>query len=344
MFFNLLLCLYFVAQNIALDDGVVDDEEGVRDVDEVVRRRGCRWKKKRKAKPAVVAVPFLRLFKFATGCERVLISLGVLSGALHGATIPLSTILFGDLMQSFGQMNGMEVNMTDVLDQIRFSSLRLVYLGIAAFVTGVLMVWLLMRTSQWQGRRVRNLYLRALLSQEVAWYDEVDSAELAQRVSTDVQKFEDGIGDKVSTCFQFISMFITGFVIGFVYGWQLTLVVLAVAPLLVASGAFFAKMSTDAVSEGQTSYAKAGAVAEETFSMIRIVASYNLEEVFTSKYIAALKGALLASGFRLFGGGDIRLKQKACWLVAVGLWFRWGALLGQVSYCESITQLFVQIH
>lgn len=60
---------------------------------------------------------------------------------------------------------------------------------------------------------------------------------------SDVNKIQDGIGDKVSNFFQWISAFFTGIIIGFVYGWKLTLVILAVSPLLVAAGGFMSFVS-----------------------------------------------------------------------------------------------------
>lgn len=60
---------------------------------------------------------------------------------------------------------------------------------------------------------------------------------------SDVNKVQDGIGDKVSNFFQWTSAFVCGIIIGFVYGWKLTLVILAVSPLLVASGGFMTFVS-----------------------------------------------------------------------------------------------------
>lgn len=60
---------------------------------------------------------------------------------------------------------------------------------------------------------------------------------------SDVYKIQEGIGDKVGLLIQAYTTFITSFVIGFVQGWKLTLVILAVSPLLGVSAAFFGKVS-----------------------------------------------------------------------------------------------------
>jgi len=309
-------------------------------------KKGC-FKRPKKPKPDVPPVPVYKLFKFSTGFEKLLILIGIVSGIAHGALLPGFTIIFGDVLQSFGGSttgaDPSQINAQEVIDIIVEKSLIFIWLGIAAFVTGVAQVYFLMWTGQRQARRMRNLYMRALLSQEMAWYDEVDSAELAQRVSADVSKIEDGIGDKVSTALQFTAMFVAGFIIGFIYSWKLTLVIFAITPLLAASGALFAKMSADAVSEGQTAYAKAGAVAEESFSMIRIVAAFNLEETETVRYIKAL-GASMTAGVKkqLFMGAGLGITMFVIFCsYALAFWY--GNKLvkdGELSQGRVVTVFF----
>ena len=53
---------------------------------------------------------------------------------------------------------------------------------------------------------------------------------------SDVNKIQEGIGDKIGTFFQWTCAFLAGVIIGFVYGWLLTLVILAVSPLLAICG------------------------------------------------------------------------------------------------------------
>lgn len=62
---------------------------------------------------------------------------------------------------------------------------------------------------------------------------------------------------------RYLSQFVVGFAIGFTSVWQLTLLTLAVVPLIaIAGGAYTIIMST--LSEkGEAAYAEAGKVAEE---------------------------------------------------------------------------------
>ena len=58
-----------------------------------------------------------------------------------------------------------------------------------------------------------------------------------------MNKIENGTGDKLGLFFQWNAAFVAGIIIGFVYSWKLTLVILAVSPLLALSGGVMGKVS-----------------------------------------------------------------------------------------------------
>lgn len=59
---------------------------------------------------------------------------------------------------------------------------------------------------------------------------------------SDIQKIEEGIGDKLSIVIQLFTTFIAGFVVGFIQEWRLTLVLAGVTPLLVLAAAVVGKV------------------------------------------------------------------------------------------------------
>lgn len=60
---------------------------------------------------------------------------------------------------------------------------------------------------------------------------------------SDVSKINEGIGDKIGLLVQSLTTFVTGFIVGLIRGWKLTLVILAVSPVLGLSAALWAKVS-----------------------------------------------------------------------------------------------------
>lgn len=81
---------------------------------------------------------------------------------------------------------------------------------------------------------------------------------------------------QVGKFIQLISTFIGGFIIAFIKGWLLTLVMLSAIPLIVAAGASMAIIIAKTASRGQTAYAQAANIVEQTVGSIRTVCQSSL--------------------------------------------------------------------
>lgn len=62
-------------------------------------------------------------------------------------------------------------------------------------------------------------------------------------IGRDLNKVHDGMGTKIGMFFANITTVIVGFIMGFVYGWKLTLVIIAVSPLIVIAGGIIGKVT-----------------------------------------------------------------------------------------------------
>jgi ATP-binding cassette, subfamily B (MDR/TAP), member 1 len=251
-------------------------------------------------KPEKHSVPFVQLFRFTTSFERIMMLVGCVCAAVHGTLLPMWTIIFGNVITTFSDRNASP----DILVS-KISGIAKWFFIIAAiaFVVSYFQVRLQMYVSQRSGARIRNLYIRSLMRQDFEWYDSESSGELTARVASDVDLIQAGIGDKVGSAVQYLSMFVTGFIIAFVFSWKLTLVIVSFFPLLAGSGAIIGKRTAGSTSEGQEAYGSAGAVASETLSLIRTVTAFGGQEEEAHQYEKQLDIAY-KSGVRkaLWGG------------------------------------------
>lgn len=76
---------------------------------------------------------------------------------------------------------------------------------------------------------------------------------------------------QVGKTIQLVTTFIGGFTIAFVRGWLLALVMVSAIPLLVLAGATIARYMSQMASRGQSAYASAANVVEQTIGSIRTV-------------------------------------------------------------------------
>ncbi|NWV15009.1 MDR1 protein, partial [Ptilonorhynchus violaceus] len=257
-------------------------------------------KKKKGEKPKMVS-PFT-LFRYSSWSDKVLMILGTLLAVVHGSGLPLAMIVFGDMTDSFvasGDSNftgNISMNFTSgMLDKLEEDMTRYAYYysGIGA---GVLLAAYI-QTSFWtlaagrQIKKIREKFFHAIMRQEIGWFDVNDVGELNTRLLDDVSKINDGIGDKIGLLVQTLTTFITGFVVGLIRGWKLTLVILAVSPVLGLSAALWAKVLSAFTDKEQAAYAKAGAVAEEVLAAIRTVIAFGGQEKEIKRYHKNLEDA-----------------------------------------------------
>lgn len=248
-------------------------------------------------------VPFLQLFDYSTRGERWLMVIAFIAAAAHGTLLPLFTIIFGSIVDVFGEDTRDEETRSRLTNEVGGVAKWFLILGGIAFITSLMQVRFQLVFAQRVGNRLRRLFFDSLMRQDYAWYDQNDGGELTARVASDVSLIEGGIGDKMSSVVQFMTMFVAGFIIAFIYGWKLTLIILAIAPLLAISGALFGKLAADSTSESLGAYGAAAAVANEVLNLIRTVTAFNGQETEARRYEVHLQHAYKAAVIKSASSG-----------------------------------------
>uniref|UniRef100_A0A803TPG3 ABC-type xenobiotic transporter n=1 Tax=Anolis carolinensis TaxID=28377 RepID=A0A803TPG3_ANOCA len=163
-------------------------------------------------------------------------------------------------------------------------------IGFSVLALTWIQIWTFVTSSARQTARIRDKFFFAVLHQEMAWFDSTQIGTLNTRLTDDINTIHGGIGDKICIIVQLFSTLLAGIIIAFVHGWKLTLVILSVSPLLVASGAVWSYVSF-LTSKELLEYSKAGAVAEEILSAIRTVVAFNGQKKAIERYDVNLETA-----------------------------------------------------
>uniref|UniRef100_A0A3B3D028 Bile salt export pump n=1 Tax=Oryzias melastigma TaxID=30732 RepID=A0A3B3D028_ORYME len=234
---------------------------------------------------------------------------GAVCAFLHGSAQPLMLLVFGLLTDTFIDYDielqelsddrkecvnntiQWKRNYTGTLDtslildiEYEMTLFALYYVGIGAsvFVLGYFQISLWVTAAARQIQLIRKLYFSKVMRMEIGWFDCTSVGELNTRLSDDINKINDAIADQVSIFVQRFTTFVCGFCIGFVKGWKLTLVIVAVSPLIgLGAGLMFVAKLTGMELQA---YAKAGAVADEVLSSIRTVAAFGGEKKEVARY------------------------------------------------------------
>ncbi|CAL5362571.1 unnamed protein product [Camellia sinensis] len=220
-----------------------------------------------KKKEVANVVPLYKLFSFADFTDYVLTLVGTMAAIGNGICMPLMSVLLGELIDSFGQT----VNTKQVVHQ--FSK--------------EVACWMV--TGERQSARIRSLYLRTLLGQEIGYCDkETTTGEIISRMSGDTFLIQDAMGERVGKFIQLVASFFGGFVIALIKGWLLTLVLLSSVPPIIISTGIMIIITAKMTSRGQIAYSLAGTVVKQTIGSIRTVASFTGERQAINKYKKSL--------------------------------------------------------
>ncbi|XP_048010272.1 ATP-binding cassette, sub-family B (MDR/TAP), member 4 isoform X1 [Megalobrama amblycephala] len=261
---------------------------------------------KEEEKEKVEMVGPLQIFRYADNVDIFLMLLGTIMSMANGAVLPLMIIVFGGMTDSFVDDTVSEnlknttlppnLTIPETSNQTLGEKMttHAIYYSIMGFVV---LFAAYMQVAFWtlaagrQVKRLRKKFFHSIMKQEIGWFDVNETGELNTRLTDDVYKINEGIGDKLGMLIQNLTTFFVGIIIGFIYGWKLTLVILSVSPLLGISAAIISKVMTSFTSMEQTAYAKAGAVAEEVLSSIRTVFAFGGQKKEILRYHKNLEDA-----------------------------------------------------
>ncbi|TVU20391.1 hypothetical protein EJB05_36598, partial [Eragrostis curvula] len=236
-------------------------------------------------------VKFHQLFKHADSTDLLLMLVGTVSAVANGASQPIMMIIFGEMITAFGGSTS-----ETVLERVNKVALKFVYLGVGAGIVSFLQVSCWAATGERQATRIRTLFLKSVLRQDIAFFDlEMTTGQVISCASSDTVLIQGAIGEKVGKLTQLITTFLGGIAVAFMKGWLLTLVMISTVPLFIVAGAIVSRMLSQISGKGQKSYSDAGDIVEQTIGSIRTVVSFNGEKEAICRYNNQIKKAYKAT-------------------------------------------------
>ncbi|KAF2717520.1 putative ABC transporter [Polychaeton citri CBS 116435] len=182
-------------------------------------------------------------------------------------------------------------------------------------------------------RAIRSAFLESTLRQEVWHFDRESIGSAASQVTTNGNRINQGLADKLVFIIQGLSLFFSAFIIALAVQWKLSLIVMSIVPaIFVVTGACIA---ADAIQETRITkiYSRAAVMAQDAISSIKTVHAFwahhkiverydeSLEAahqvgkkkspiygvLFSTEYFLVLSGTALAfwQGYRMYRSGEI---------------------------------------
>ncbi|KAG4914525.1 hypothetical protein JHK87_052082 [Glycine soja] len=252
------------------------------------------------------------IFMHADGLDWFLMIFGLFGAIGDGIGTPLVLFITSKIMNNIG---GFSSNIgSTFIHSINENAVVLLYLAGGSFIACFLEGYCWTRTGERQAARMRVRYLKAVLRQEVAYFDlhVTSTSEVITSVSNDSLVIQDCLSEKVPNFLMNASMFVGSYIVAFALLWRLAIVGFPFVALLVIPGFMYGRTLMGLASKIREEYNKAGTIAEQAISSIRTVYSFVGESKTIDAFSEALQGSVelglrqgLAKGLAIGSNGVV---------------------------------------
>ncbi|KAK7330274.1 hypothetical protein VNO77_24464 [Canavalia gladiata] len=172
----------------------------------------------------------------------------------------------------------------EALNAVKSTILEIFLIVVIGSVCSALRAWLFYSASERVVARLRKNLFSHLVNQEIAFFDVTRTGELLSRLSEDTQIIKNAATTNLSEAMRNFSTAFIGLSFMFATSWQLTLLALAVVPVLSVAVRKFGRYLRELSHKTQAAAAVASSIAEESFGAIRTVRSFAQEDFEIGRY------------------------------------------------------------
>jgi ABC transporter fused permease/ATP-binding protein len=185
--------------------------------------------------------------------------------------------------------------------------------------------------------RLRQALFGALIHQEIGFFDMQRTGELTNRLASDTTVIQKAVTVNVSMLLRFVVQVVGAVAILAWLSWKLTIVMLAVVPIVAAGAGLYGRLIRRVSRKVQDALADSTAVAEETLAGVRTVRAFARERHEEQRYGSAVMRAFELARRRAWLGATFQgaVSFAGYGSIAAVLWYG-GRMLsdGTMSFGE----------
>ncbi|GMT22821.1 hypothetical protein PFISCL1PPCAC_14118, partial [Pristionchus fissidentatus] len=245
---------------------------------------------------SVKPVSFLELFRFASALEKLGIAVAIFLSIVIGFAGPAHMYLVSIITSLYVKVDEPKGNVEFLHKIWRLASLYAAFF-VFTFAVGFIENWLHVWASERIAQRIRSTFIASVLARESLNEDKASTGELSNRLSSNIDRIKDGIGDNIGTFARSASKFVFGAMISFYLDWRITLILIWSGPLCLLNSSLIPLLSSKANNEAVQYSEEANGVSEESILNIKTVVSNNGEKAMlkVSSYFKCNKNKIKIS-------------------------------------------------
>ncbi|KAE9400469.1 multidrug resistance protein 1 [Gymnopus androsaceus JB14] len=242
--------------------------------------------------PELTPVGFTDMF--STKLELFMDFIGLIAAAAGGSAQVLMTLLFSKLTQSFVSfqtaVDEKQPNLSSIAAGFRseaaLDAMYLTFIGVAMLQHTFTCTFGLTR-ERINAKRIRENYLRAVLRQDIQFFDKVGAGEVATRIQTDTHLVQQGMSEKVASSrqlsFSVLHWFHPRIRSKLAIGTHVS-AMSSILPCIGGAGAVMNKFVSKYMQMSLKSVADGGTLAEEVISTIRTAQAFGTQSILAGLY------------------------------------------------------------
>ncbi|KAK5122831.1 hypothetical protein LTR85_003746 [Meristemomyces frigidus] len=286
---------------------------------------------------------YFRIFQYADRLDVLLYCIALTGAAAVGAALPLMTLVFGSSTATFNDYAVGQGGARQFTARIDHLVLYFVYLFVARFVIGYIGTLCICIAATRTTRNLRKAFLESLLRQEVWHFDREGNGSPATQVTSNGNRVNQGIAEKLYTLVQGISLFFSAYIVALAVQWKLALIVMSIVPAIIL--AIAGCLSWDAPIEARQTriYSRAAVLAQDAMSSIRTIHAFGAQQKTVNKYDEYLETAHTEGKKKSIVFGILFSAQTFMVMSGTALAFWEGYRLFRSGEIESVGTVFTVV-
>lgn len=229
-------------------------------------------------------IPISKFFTYLSGYDKLLLFIGSLAAIIAGGILPSVSLIMGNVASAFSE--GTSGDGGDIISNMSEIASYVIMISVTAFLFSYMFFAFWQHLAENIVTDLRRRYIRALMRQEIAYFEKNKVEELPAQISEVFETVKASIGEQISNLAFAVATCVAGIVYALSFGPVFAGICLIYLPILLGIIGVFGMQVRRFTLEKVDTIKHLGGIAEETLTAIKVVASFGREDRELRKFAA----------------------------------------------------------